>query len=63
MKKHYQSFKPDTGGFGSPDRFASDSAGAGRGVPAESGRKAAGQAEQQAPYDPPRYWEFFPGTD
>jgi hypothetical protein len=62
MKKNYQSFKLDTGGCGSQDRFATDTGGAGRGVPAEGGRKSAGQAEQ-APYDPPRYWEFFPGTD
>jgi hypothetical protein len=62
MKRHYQSFKSDTGGSPSPDRFTSDSAGAGRGVPSEGARAPAGQAEQ-GPFDPPRYWEFFPGTD
>ena len=62
MKRHYQSFKPETGGSAAPDRFTSDSAGAGRGVPSEGSRTPAGQAEQ-GPFDPPRYWEFFPGTD
>lgn len=61
MKRHYQSFKPEAGGSASPDRFPSDSAGTGRGAPSE-GTRAPGQAEQ-GPFDPPRYWEFFPGTD
>jgi hypothetical protein len=66
MSRHYQSFKLDSGTArspgGSPDSFSSDSAGAGRGIPADGSRAPAGQKEQ-GPFDPPRYWEFFPGTD
>jgi hypothetical protein len=40
----------------------SDSAGVDRGIPSEGTRASAIQAEQ-GPFDPLRYWEFFPGTD
>ncbi len=63
MKRQYQSFKPDTGVSGAPDRFVSDTAGTERGVPAEGGKAQASQTGRQGPFDPPRYWEFFPGTD
>ena len=62
VKRYYQNLKPETGPCGSTERFTSDSAGAGRGVPSEGARVAAAQAEQ-GPFDPLRYWEFFPGTD
>lgn len=62
MKRQYQSFKPDTGVSGAPDRFVSDTAGSERGVPAGESEAQPRQMEQ-GPYDPPRYWQFFPGTD
>jgi hypothetical protein len=63
MKRYYQNFKPETGAGGSTDRFTSDlSVSAGRGGDSESGQASAAQAEQ-GPFDPLRYWEFFPGTD
>lgn len=62
MKRYYQTLNPETGACGSTDRFTSDSAGTGRGIPSEGARASAAQAEQ-GPFDPHRYWEFFPGTD
>lgn len=62
MKRYYQNLQPETGTYGSTDRFMSDSAGVGRGIPSEGTRASAIQAEQ-GPFDPLRYWEFFPGTD
>lgn len=62
VKRYYQNLKPETGACGSTDRFTSDSTGAGRGVPSEGARATTAQAEQ-GPFDPLRYWDFFPGTD
>ncbi len=62
MKRPYLSFKPDTGVNGAPNRFVSDSGGAERGVPVE-GSDTDGRQMEQGPFDPPRYWQFFPGTD
>ena len=62
MKRYYQNLKPETSSYGSTERFTSDSSGAGRGVPSEGARASVVQAEQ-GPFDPLRYWEFFPGTD
>jgi hypothetical protein len=62
MKRYYQSFTFDSATCSAPDRFMSDSAGTGRGVPSEGERSPASRSGQE-PFDPPRYWEFFPGTD
>lgn len=62
MIRYYQEAIPSGRTIDSSERFLSDAAGAGRGVPTEA-VIARRPRFGEAPFDPSKYWDYFPGTD
>lgn len=61
MQKYYKATAMDARSSGPSERFVSDSSGAERGVPNQA--PITRRARQTDPFDPPKYWDYFPGTD